>query len=93
MFIIGQAHKYAMRPTCLTYSGVIRDPATGAPGMACAHPGEGGSSVSDQAERGVSAAASIAAGAVIGTNLIAFSGCSSDKIKESVGDPETTGVT
>jgi len=34
MFIIGHAHKYAMRPTCLTYSAVNRVPATGAPGMA-----------------------------------------------------------
>jgi hypothetical protein len=55
--------------------------------MASAHPGEGDSNVSARAaERGVSAAANIAAGAVVETNLIAFSECSLDQITESVGD-------
>jgi hypothetical protein len=90
MFIIGHAHKYAIRPTALTYSVVSRDPATGAPGMACAHPGDGGSNVSARvAESGVSPLTNIVTdAAVIATNLIAFSGCCSDKIKESGDHPK-----
>jgi hypothetical protein len=54
---------------------LARDPATGAPGMACAHPGEGGSNDSARVgESGVSALANIVADTpVIETNLIAFS--------------------